>query len=214
MNTKNAFMIADTILKAAYFVGSQPMTDLNTNPVLGSIKQQIDIARYEKQLEQRKMLPDFSIGYFSQTMKAVQDGNAMPSTYGTNERFTGYEAGIAIPLWFTPYTAKSKAAKQKEQIAQTNAEYYKQSLWGNYSAMLGEFTKYAHSIDYYEKQALPEATIIIEQAGKSYKLGAMDYLDYIISLNTALGIKQKYIDVVNNYNQTIINLEFITGKTF
>jgi len=214
LNTKVSILITDTILKRADFPTSQQNMDVSTNPTIGYIQQQIEISHYEKQLERSRMLPDFRIGYFSQTMQGVQDVNGMPRTFGVSNRFTGYQAGIAIPLWFTPYTAKSKAAKLKVEIAQTNAEYYEQSLSGNYNVMLGEFTKYSNSIEYYEKQALPEATIIIEQAGRSYKVGAMDYLDYIVSLNHALNIKQNYLDALNNYNQTIINLEFLTGKTY
>jgi len=80
--------------------------------------------------------------------------------------------------------------------------------------LLEEYSKYNNSVEYYEKQAVPEADLIIEQAGKSYKAGAMDYLDYVLSLNRALDIKQNYLDALNNYNQTIINIEFITGKIF
>ena len=70
------------------------------------------------------MLPDFSIGYFSQTMQGIQEVNGMPRTFGAGDRFTGIQAGIAIPLWFGPYTSKTKAAGLNEQIAQTNADYY------------------------------------------------------------------------------------------
>ena len=42
----------------------------------------------------------------------------------------------------------------------------------------------------------------------------MDYLDYVLNLNRALDIKQNYLDALNNYNQTIINIEFITGKIY
>ena len=62
------------------------------------------------------------------------------------------------------------------------------------------------------KQA--EADMIIEQSTRSYKAGALDYLDYILSLNRALSIKQNYLDALNGYNQTIISIDFITGKTF
>jgi heavy metal efflux system protein len=55
--------------------------------------------------------------------------------------------------------------------------------------------------------------LIIDQATKSYKAGAIDYLDYIQSLSRALTIKQNYLDALNNYNQTIISIDYITGKT-
>ena len=69
-------------------------------------------------------------------------------------------------------------------------------------------------MEYYEKQAVPEAELIIEQATLSYKAGALDYLDYVLTLNRALAIKQNYLDALNDCNQTIISIEYITGKIF
>jgi cobalt-zinc-cadmium resistance protein CzcA len=160
------------------------------------------------------MMPDFSIGYFSQTMQGIQEVNGIPRIFGTGDRFTGIQADIAIPLWFLPYTSKTKAAKLKEKVAQINAEYYSKSLSGNYRSLLDEYAKYNKSVEYYEKQAIPEADLIIEQATRSYKAGAMDYLDYVLNLNRALNIKQNYLDALNSYNQTIINIDFIIGKNF
>jgi cobalt-zinc-cadmium resistance protein CzcA len=79
---------------------------------------------------------------------------------------------------------------------------------------LSEYGKFNNSVEFYEKQAVPEADLIIEQSTRSYKAGAMDYLDYIMSLNRALTIRQHYLDALSGYNQTIISIDFITGKTF
>ena len=80
--------------------------------------------------------------------------------------------------------------------------------------LLGEYTKFSNSLEYYEKQAVPEAGLIIDQATRSYRAGAMDYLDYILNLNRALSIRQNYLDALNNFNQTIISIDFISGKIF
>jgi len=117
-------------------------------------------------------------------------------------------------LWFGSNAAKIKAARLKEKVSQFSAENYSKSLLGNYNSLLGEYAKYNNSLNYYEKQAVPEADLIIDQASKSYKAGAIDYLDYIQSLSRALSIKQNYLDALNNYNQTIVSIEFITGKIF
>jgi cobalt-zinc-cadmium resistance protein CzcA len=178
------------------------------------MQQQIEISRLENKVERSRIMPDFTVGYFSQTIKGVQDVNGVPRTFGAGDRFTGIQAGVAIPLWFVPHSSKAKAAKIKQQVAETNAEYFNKSLSGNYKALLEEYFKYNNSVDYYEKQAIPEAEVIIDQANKSYRAGAMDYLDYILNLTRALIIKQNYLDALNNYNQTIISIEYISGKIF
>jgi len=214
LNTESVLYPADTVLHRADFSPIADSMALTGNPSVGYVQQQVEISRIEKKLERSRMMPDFSIGYFSQTLQGIQEVNGIPLTFGADDRFTGIQAGIAIPLWFVPYTSKTKAAKLNEQVAQTNAEYYYQSLSGNYRSLMGEYAKYNNSLDYYEKQAIPEAGLIIDQATRSYKAGAMDYLDYVLNLNRALDIKQNYLDALNNYNQTIINIEFITGKIY
>ena len=184
------------------------------NPFLAYIKQQVEISQIAKKLERSQMLPDLNVGYFSQTIIGTQDVNGVSQIFGKDSRFTGVQAGISVPLWFSPYTSRAKAAKITENIARTNAESYNKSVYGNYQSLIDEYNKYASSVDYYEKQAVPEADLIIDQATRSYKAGALDYLDYVLTLNRALAIRQNYLDALNNFNQTIIAIEYITGKIF
>jgi cobalt-zinc-cadmium resistance protein CzcA len=80
--------------------------------------------------------------------------------------------------------------------------------------LLDEYKKFSASVSYYESQAVPEADIIIDQASKSYKAGALDYLDFVLTLSRALTIKQNYLDALHNCNQTLISIDFVTGKIF
>jgi cobalt-zinc-cadmium resistance protein CzcA len=177
------------------------------NPSLAYIQQQVEISQIAKRLERSQMLPDLNLGYFSQTIIGTQDIDGVPHDFDEDFRFTGFQAGIGIPLWFGPFVSRTKAAKISEDIARTDAEYYTKSITGNYQSLLDEYNKYALSTDYYEKQAVPESDLIIEQATRSYRAGAMDYLDYVLSLNRALAIRQKYLETLNSLNQTIISIE-------
>jgi heavy metal efflux system protein len=184
------------------------------NPFLDYINHQIEVSRIEKKLERSQMLPDLNVGYFSQTIIGTQDVNGMPRTFGKGFRFSGIQAGISVPLWFLPYTSRARAAKINENIARTNAENYTRSITGNFQSLLDDYKKYASSVDYYETQAVPEAYLIIDQATLSYKAGALDYLDFVLTLSRALAIRQGYVDALNSLNQTIISIEYITGKIF
>ncbi|MGE5446852.1 MAG: CusA/CzcA family heavy metal efflux RND transporter, partial [Bacteroidales bacterium] len=214
LNTKIDLYPADTVLHRLESNILPDSSALTVNPSLGYMQQQVEVSRFEKKLESSRMMPDFNVGYFSQTIQGTQEVNGVPRTFGSGDRFNGVQAGVAIPLWFAPFTAKTKAAKLKQLMASTNAESYNKSLAGNYQSLLAENDKYNNSVVYYEKQAIPEANMIIDQATQSFKAGAMDYLDYILTLNRALSIKQNYLDALNNYNQNLISIDFITGKIF
>jgi len=213
INSASVILPADTVLKRSGLLLLSDSAVLSANPQLGYSKHQMEVSRLENKLEQSKLLPDISIGYYSQTIQGEQTVNGIPRTFGPGDRFTGIQAGIAVPLWFAPNAAKIKAAKLKQQQAKTNAENESNILKGNYNSLLVEYAKFSNSLNYYENQAVPEADLIIDQATKSYKAGAIDYLDYIQSLSRALTIKQNYLDALNNYNQTIISIDYITGKT-
>jgi heavy metal efflux system protein len=184
------------------------------NPSFGYVQQQVEVSQLEKLLESSQMLPDINVGYFSQTIIGTQDVNGTPRIFGKDSRFTGIQAGISIPLWFPPYNSRTKAAKINEKIARTEAENYSKSITGNYRSLLDELNKFSSSVDYYEKQAVPEADLIIDQATRSYRAGALDYLEYVTTLNRALAIRQNYLEALNSCNQTIISIEYITGKIF
>jgi len=214
LNVESEIVTADTILKRSDYLLTVDSLSMERNPSVGYEQQQTEMSRIETRLEKSRMMPDLSIGYFSQTMQGTQEINSVPRTFTSGDRFSGVQAGIAIPLFYKSYLSKIRAAKIKEQVSKTNAENYSKSLLGAYRSLLGDYDKYSNSLDYYEKQAIPEADLIIDQATKSYKAGAMDYLDFVQSLGRAFNIRQNYVEALNNYNQTIISIEFIQGKVF
>jgi len=198
-------------IDTAFLSGS---ISVEQNPTLGYVQQQVEVSQISGKLERSRMLPELNLGYFSQTIIGTQEINGEARNFGQGNRFTGVQAGIGIPLWFGPWASRSRAAKINEKIAQTEADQFSRSLSGEYQSLLDEYRKYSLSVDYYEKQAVPEADLIIDQAARSYKAGAMDYLDYVLSLNRALEIRQNYLDALNDCNLTIISIEYITGKIF
>lgn len=214
LNTENYLVPADTVLRKADLLFSEDTSWISNNPSMGYFEQQIEVSKREKAVEQSKLLPDLRFGYFNQSIRGTQEINGIQQSFGTGDRFTGIQAGISVPLWITPWVSKVKAARIGENIAASDAEAFTKSLLASYKSLIDEYRKYSESVSYYEKQALPEADIIIDQATRTFKAGAMDYLEYIITLNRALEIKQNYLDALNNFNQTIINIEYITGKIY
>ncbi|MGE5424403.1 MAG: CusA/CzcA family heavy metal efflux RND transporter, partial [Syntrophothermus sp.] len=210
LNTVQTYKPADTILIKKGFNESSGSLAVSSNPVFNSVLQKAEISRWEKKTAINRIFPDLSIGYFSQTLHWAGESPG----YANNKRFNGFQAGISMPLWFVPYTSRAKEAGLREKAAREYADYYLKSLQGDYKVLAGELEKYRNSIIYYENQALPEADNIIRQATLTYKSGEMDYMEYVQSLNQALNIKQNYLEVLNNCNQTIISLESITGKIF
>lgn len=210
LNIKQPVLSSDTVLVKLNTIAFDSIS-ASSNLLLTLYSQKVEVARMESKVEKSKILPDFTIGYFSNTIIGTPINSGIA---GAGDRFSGVQAGIAIPLWFYPQIAKVKAAKVNHQIAKINAQSYKAALEGEYEALIQDFRKYKNSIDYYETLALPQADMIINQSTKSYRAGALDYLEYIQSLSRALQVKDSYLETLNQYNQSVIALEFIIGKTY
>jgi cobalt-zinc-cadmium resistance protein CzcA len=212
MNYGQPVTIADTVLRKLDISANDLSSQISENPTLSFEKQKTEIAALETKLERSKLMPDLKIGYFNQSIVGEQTVNGAPRVFSSSDRFTGIQAGIAIPLWSVPQTARIKAAVVNQKIAQTNVESYKQLLQNQYETMLAEYEKDKSSLTYYEQSAVPQADLIITQSTKSYKAGAMNYSDYIQSLTRALQIRENYLEVLYHYNQAIIAIETILGN--
>jgi cobalt-zinc-cadmium resistance protein CzcA len=203
LNSKEPVSISDTILYKIDFAFITDSSAISNNPSLAMLKQQIEISKRETQIEKLQLMPDISIGYFNQSNKELSNGY----------RFTGVQAGISIPLIFGSQAAKIHALKINEQIALTNFEYYTTAVKGELQTLLQEYLKLKSSLDYYESTAIPQSDMIIVQSGKSYMSGDIGYVEYVINLDKALDIKSNYFMTLIEYDQSIISIDKILGKT-
>ncbi len=78
MNTANIFRPADTVLRRIEMNIISDSAALQANPSLAFMQQQTEIRRLEKKVERGHMLPDFNIGYFSQSMQGIQEFDNIP----------------------------------------------------------------------------------------------------------------------------------------
>ncbi|SMD31811.1 cobalt-zinc-cadmium resistance protein CzcA [Reichenbachiella faecimaris] len=183
---------------------------IDDNPKMAYIIQQIEIADANVSVQSSKMLPGLSVGYFNQSLTGTVNTNG--EIAGSSDRFSGIQAGISIPLFYGSDKAKIKVAKLKSEMAQTRADYFSTVLKGQYDQQLQAVFKYRGSLNYYQEKAVPQAELIIQNAQKSFENGAIDYVEYFQSLNQGLQLKFNYLNTINEYNQAIIELEYLIGQ--
>ena len=138
--------------------------------------------------------------------------NGTDQYFDGSKRFTGFQVGISIPLWFVPQAARVKAASINQQVVQSNYEQFQVNMQGQYNQAVQEYLKNKNTIAYYEQNALPNADLLINQSDKAFKSGEIGYGEYLQGLKNALFIKASHLRAVNQYNQSVIALEFLIGK--
>lgn len=203
--------IQDTVLAEKPVTLSLDSSLLGNNAELQALCGQIQIAAKEIKVERSKLLPDFNIGYFNQSLVGSYEVDGTIQHYDAGKRFQGVEAGISIPIFQRPQKARIKAAEIKQQRREAEWEAFYFSLSQRGALLLSELRRLAIQLDYYRKTALPQAELLIRTSQRAFEVGEMDYYQLSQSLNNANSVRRQYIEVLRQYNQSTIELELITG---
>jgi outer membrane protein TolC len=169
------------------------------NPLIQYYQQNILVNHQSLKLQRSKLLPGFSIGYLNQV------GSEQPENFRLRY-------GITIPLWFWNYHSQIEAANYQYQMANTQFAMTQKNVNSEYQQALTDYKKYFESLNYYESTGLQQAETIINTAARSYEAGDISYIIYMQSLNQAFEIKINYLETVRNYNQSIIQLNYLNGQ--
>ena len=212
LNTKENILVDGDRLMKRPLEFPQDSSALAQNPYLKYLEQEINVRRGETRLQQAKRMPDFSAGYFNQSFRGIQDVTGVPQNFTGADRFSGFQIGVGIPILPGGNRAKINAFKISEQIAVTNLQYQQTNLQGELQQLVQEYNKRKSSLEYYEKSALAQADLIINNAEKAFKGGEIAYLQYLQSMAVSIKIKSDYMQELYLYNQSVLDIENIIGK--
>ncbi len=206
MNVDDAVEIETPKLEMKSAMEVSNTTDMNVskNPLVSYYKQQIDVAENERKVASAKRLPDITLGYFNQSFIGTGDAGTI---YDAGDRFTGVQLGLSIPLWAKPHTAKITAAKIYKQETEAQLEVAENQTKSKLQSLFTELQKILKNIEYYRKSGLPQSDVLFKTAQRGFEEGEIGYIEYVQGLNRALTIQVTYLDFLNQYNQTLINIE-------
>lgn len=218
-NLKALLGITDSLIVSGDSLPELPLnialdsSAIASNPYLAYLEQQIEIAKKEKGVTVNTILPDITVGYFNQTLFGVPlDASVGAPLAGTTDRFQGFQVGLSIPLWFVPDIHRSNADKQKIKIADYTYQYNEDLLNGQYQQAVQMYLKEKSNLEYYRTSGLPNAQLLVSQSQIAYQNGDISYSTHLLNLQQALQIQQGYLEALNNYNQSILYLQFLSGK--
>lgn len=213
MNTNEQFTIKGEL-------NYQPITlslSLDTslianNPSLKLLYQQAVIAEQLKKVETASSLPDFTVGYFNQSLIGTQTVNGTDVFFGANDRFDGFSVGVSIPLTFFSNASKIKSMDYKYQALQKEAESEKLNLQTHLQNAFQQYNQYLSQYNYFITIALPNVETIISTATLGFNSGDIGYIEYLSALQTATDIQLTYLQTINQLNQAVVNINFLISK--
>ncbi len=197
LNVEEAVTISEAELTKSDFIKVDSVS--NESPILMMQEKRVAISEREHKLEKAQFLPDISAGYFNQQIEGINN-------------FSGFQVGVKVPIFLWAQDGKAKAARVNSEIAQLNFEQTKLDMNSALKSNIQEFEKHQASLIYYEYQGLQLSDKLFFSANKAYKEGEIGYVEYIATLEQAISIKNDYLDRLNLYNQTINEINYLTGK--
>ncbi|MEZ2413907.1 CusA/CzcA family heavy metal efflux RND transporter [Muriicola sp. E247] len=167
-------------------------------PELAFYRDKAQLLKAENRLERQKLLPDIGLTYF-QGSNATLDDN-----------LTGYLIGLKIPLLFGGQASKIKASTLEKEAFAAQSREYELQLSTRLKVLQGNFNQNKKALLYYEEEGKALSEEILKTASKSYRSGEIDFFQYIQSIENAYEIMINYLDSLNEYNQTIIEINYLT----
>ncbi|QHI36254.1 Cobalt-zinc-cadmium resistance protein CzcA [Kordia antarctica] len=196
----NLVQLKDTFLiikKSLLKVNIRALAIKNTAEV-DYYQKRIALFQAERRFEKQQLLPDISLNYF-------QGSNSQ-----LNTNLYGYQIGLKIPILFGGQSSKIKAAKMAEEVAIAESDEYEIQLKAKFDALQIQVAQLQKTLTYYEKEGAALSDEILKTANGSFKNGEIDFYQYIQSLESAYEIKLDYLDKLDQYNQTVIAINYLT----
>ena len=199
LNTTNNYLPDLTMLQKVQvsFLDST----IKNHPQLQLQQQNINIAQAALNVQQQNRSPNFEGRFFSQKL------------YGVSNPYSGFSVTVGIPLFGGSTNRNKVKAGQLEQTYQQSVlDYERLELITNYNQSYQQLLKDQDLLSYYEKTGLAQAEAIIKSSNLAYRGGEINFSELTQYLSQAIDIRKNYLDVLNQFNQSAIQLNYYLNK--
>lgn len=173
--------------------------NIEATPYVEWLKLKDGLSNRQIGIEKNKLLPDFSLNYFLGT-----------NHFENAKYYHGFEAGIAIPIFFNAQNSKIKAAKIAMNVNKYFSEYEIELLKIKQKELLNSHMKLKELIENYNESGSKLYDEITRTARLSFENGEIDFFKFATSTETALQIKLDYLSNLMNYNNVTLELNYLS----
>lgn len=182
---------------------------LMQHPELRVAAAQVAISRQTTQVEQSKLLPEFSLGYSNGSIRGV---GADEIKYDALHRFSSFQLGAAIPIFNKAQKARVRSARIAEQLAESKLEGQHQVFLQQYNAQQISYQEAGKQVQHFETNLLPPARQIMKRASEQLRLGEINYLQWIQLISQATLIQSEYLMATLKLQEATAGLLFFTEQ--
>ena len=174
---------------------------LQGHPLVQLQNQNINIAEAEIKVQRQSYKPSFDGRFFSQRL------------YGASNPYSGFSVSVGVPLFGrAALRNRLRAAELDTDYQRAVVGYERANIMSESVQLMQQIAKYESFLNYYETTGLAQAEAIMKAANISYRAGEISFVDLSQFLAQAIDIQRNYLDVLNQYNQSAIQLNYYLNK--
>jgi outer membrane protein TolC len=169
------------------------------NPSIAYYTQRAQVELQNVRLQRNKVLPELFVGYQKNSPFSA-------------ESFSRFRAGLTVPLWFWQYRSNIRSADAGYKAAEQAGLAQKVTINAEFQQSAGAVNSNLQQVEFYESTGLNQAKTIVTTASRLFTSGQSDYINFIRNLADAYAIRLRYIEALRDYNDAVINYNFLIGR--
>lgn len=192
MNYDSSFVVSEEMMKMNY-----RDRDFDSIPAVVLQKYRETLGNANSRIEKTKLLPDFSVNYFIGT-----------NHYENAKFYHGFEASIAVPLFYKSQKSKIKASELTHEALKIQTEYEIDLLKVKQAELLNTHLQLKELLRYQAEYGRKLSAEIFRTSQLSLEKGEIDYFKYASITESALQLELEYLDKLLDYNKTTLELNY------
>ncbi len=161
----------------------------------------IDKEMINKAVVSKELLPKLKVSLFNGI-----------NSFSNLHLYPGLQLGVGIPLSKKAYHARIEAAQLEADRYNLNLNASKKLMQRQRDKLSTGLTNINGRIQLYEGVVDRTVSDLIEFSKKALDGGEIDYFQYLLALENAGTMKIKYVDLIHEYNHTIISMNFLMSE--
>ncbi|GLR17613.1 CusA/CzcA family heavy metal efflux RND transporter [Portibacter lacus] len=183
-----------------YQMAAAQQAILDSHPSLGIARSMIEKADREREVNYNQRKPEFNLALFNGI-----------NSFTNLKLYPGIQAGISIPLSNKQYKAQQSADQISTEISRNQLDLYTSRLKRNQMYLNEKLENLSARIITFDESVFLSTNELLESASTALEKGAIDYFQYLMILDNARQAKIKRLELIHEYNQTTISLQYLSN---
>ncbi len=156
-----------------------------------------EAARQQLRMERFQQWPDLQLEYF------------LGNNRGTaSKQYSGFQLGLAIPLWFPPKIAAAKAAKLHAEAVAAQNLASRQGRDDQIRRKRLKLQALAENLRFYQTTANPRNEALQRAAQRSHETASINTLQYLLLMDQVIEARNDFLMAIHDYNVQMIEIKY------